>query len=90
MQSAPSLKKTITRATYTLYSETAKSRQHLRLHGSGPSSRKSPWYHPGAGGSSAQPFLDASDPPGQLHILREESNTAGMEGEEIGVLKEMY
>lgn len=27
---------------------------------------------------SAKPFLNASDPPGQLHILREESNAAGM------------
>lgn len=43
-----------------------------------------------AGGSSAEPFLDASDPPGQLHILWEESNPAGVQGEEIGVLKEMY
>lgn len=40
-------------------------------------------------GGSAQPFLDASDPPGQLHVLWEEGNTPGMQGEEIGVLKEM-
>ena len=32
-----------------------------------------------AGGqSSAKPFLNASDPPGQLHILREERDAAGV------------
>lgn len=52
--------------------------------------------HPGqqerltrTGGGSAEPFLNASDPPGQLHILWEESNAAGMQGEEIGILEEM-
>lgn len=30
------------------------------------------------GRSSAEPFLDASDPPGELHILWVESNSASM------------
>lgn len=41
------------------------------------------------GGSSAEPLLDAADPPGQLHVLREEGDAAGMQGEKIGVLEEM-
>lgn len=41
------------------------------------------------GGSSAEPFLNAPDPPGQLDVLGEESHAAGVQGEEVGILKEM-
>ena len=59
----------------------SKSRQHLVLRGSGPGYRQRLWYQPETQGgcqSSAQPFLNASDPPGQLHILREECDAAGV------------
>ena len=39
------------------------------------------WYQPetwAGAQSSAKPFLNASDPPGQLHILREERDAAGV------------
>ena len=59
----------------------SKSRQHLVLRGSGAGYREKLWYQPetrAGGQSSAKPFLNASDPPGQLHILREERDAAGV------------
>ena len=70
----------------------SKSRQHLVLRGSGAGYRQKLWYQPETrtgGQSSAKPFLNASDPPGQLHILREERDAAGVYGEAIGTREEV-
>lgn len=80
MQSSSKKKTNYESNSHALLQE-SKSRQHLVLHGSGPGYRQRLWYQPetrAGGQSSAKPFLNASDPPGQLHILREERDTAGV------------